>query len=137
MPRAPRPHIRDQHSAASSREIACTRRVTQAILSAPALAGTIACVTGSEPLLFQVVHVEPVMYHSVTRNILLDVILHELLEFQRQIAQMQIALLIVPGNDLGARTFFGVLADPRRALVIGRASGDERPEVVIDNLGKL
>src|SRR5438132_8616628 len=124
MPRAPRPHIRDQHSAASSREIACTRRVTQAILSASARAGTIACVTGSEPLLFQVVHIEPVMYHSVTRNILLDVILHELLEFERQIAQMQIAFLIVPGNDLSAWAFPGVFADPRCDLIVGCASSD-------------
>ncbi len=37
----------------------------------------------SEPFFFQIVHVEPVMHHSVTRNELLDVVFHVLLEFQR------------------------------------------------------
>ena len=37
----------------------------------------------SEPFLFQIVHVEPMVHDPVTRNELLDVILHVLLEFQR------------------------------------------------------
>ena len=60
----------------------------------------------SEPFFFQIVNVEPVMHHPVTRNELLDVILHELLEFQRQIAQAQVAFFIVPSNDLSARERF-------------------------------
>ena len=42
----------------------------------------------SDPFFLQVVHVEPVMHHAIARNELLDVILHVLLEFQRQIAQV-------------------------------------------------
>src|SRR5256886_8023235 len=38
----------------------------------------------SDPFFFQVVHVEPVMHHPVTRNELLNIILHVLLEFQGQ-----------------------------------------------------
>jgi len=42
----------------------------------------IVCGTRSDPFFFQVVHVEPVMHHPVTRNELLNIILHVLLEFQ-------------------------------------------------------
>ena len=82
--------------------------------------------TFSDPLFFQVVDVEPVMHHSVTGDVLLDIILHVLLEFQRQIAQAQVAFLIVPGNDLGTRKLFGVFTDPRSNLFVGGAGGDER-----------
>ena len=42
----------------------------------------------SEPFFFQVVHVEPMMHYPVARDELPDVILHELLEVQWQIAQV-------------------------------------------------
>src|SRR5437899_2805934 len=71
------------------------------------------------------------------RNELLDVILHILLEFQRQIAQVQVAFLVVPGNNLGTGTVFSVFTDPRSNLVVGRSGGDKGPEIVIINLCKF
>src|SRR5947207_3620561 len=91
----------------------------------------------SNAFLFQFVNVEPVMHYPVTRNELLNVILHVLLEFQGQVAQMQVAFLVVPGNDFGARTLFSVLADPLGNLIIGCASGDERAKIIIIDLGKF
>jgi hypothetical protein len=78
-----------------------------------------------------------VVHHPVPWNELLDVILHVLLEFQRQIAQMQVAFFIVPRNDLGARTLFGVFADLGLDLVVGGAAGDERSEFVVIDLSKF
>jgi hypothetical protein len=91
----------------------------------------------SDPFFFQVVHVEPVMHHPVARDELRDVILHVFLEFQRQIAQVQVPFAIVPGDDLGARTFLRVLANPSRNFVIGCASRNERPKIIIIDLGKF
>src|SRR5437773_11973190 len=48
----------------------------------------------SEPFFFDVVYVEPVVHHPVTRNEFLDVIFHVLLKFQRQIAQVQVSFFI-------------------------------------------
>src|SRR6266480_7530877 len=79
----------------------------------------------SDPFFFQVVHVEPVMHHPVTRNELLNIILHVLLEFQRQVAQMEVKLFVVPLNDLGTRALFSMLANPRDKLVIGCAGSNE------------
>ena len=58
------------------------------------------------PFFFQVVNVKPVVNHPVTWNELLDVVFHVLLEFQGQIAQVQVAFFIVPSDNLTARTFF-------------------------------
>src|SRR5882724_13482271 len=91
----------------------------------------------SKPFFFNVIHVEPVVDHPVTWNELLDVIFHVLLEFQGQIAQMQVAFFIVPSDNPSARTFFCMFANPRRDLIIGRAGGDERSEVVVVDLSKL
>src|SRR6266513_6295735 len=99
---------------------------TKASVSSPAIL--------SEPFFFDVVNVEPVVHHPVTRNELLDVILHVLLKLQRQIAQVQIAFFVIPGDDLGAWTFFGAFANPCRNLIVGCAGGDERPEVVVVDL---
>src|SRR5947208_6898260 len=101
---------------------------TKASVSPPAIL--------SEPFFFQVVHVEPVVNHPVTWNELLNVIFHVLLEFQRQIAQVQVAFFIVPGDNLTARTFFCMFANPRSNLIIGRAGGNERSEVVVIDLSK-
>src|SRR5213593_3517098 len=59
------------------------------------------------------------------------------LEFQRQIAQVQVAFLVVPGNNLGTGTVFSVFTDPRSNLVVGRSGGDKGPEIVIINLCKF
>jgi hypothetical protein len=91
----------------------------------------------SEPFFFQVVDVEPVMHDPVARDELLDVILHVLLEFQRQITQMQIALLIVYAIISGPWAFLGVFADPILDLVVCCAGGDARPELVVINLLKF
>ena len=63
------------------RQTACSRRM---------VAGT----SASDPFFFQVVHVEPVMHHSVTRNELLNIIFHILLELQRQVAQMEVSFVV-------------------------------------------
>src|SRR5438034_8017458 len=102
---------------------------TKASVSSPAIL--------SEPFFFDVVHVEPVVHHPVTRNEFLDVIFHVLLKFQRQIAQVQVSFFIVPGDDLGARTLLCMFTNPRNNLIIGRAVGDERSEVVVIDLSKL
>jgi len=41
----------------------------------------------SDSLLFQIVHVEPVIHDAVTRDVSMDVVFHEFLELVRQIAQ--------------------------------------------------
>src|SRR5438552_4531404 len=91
----------------------------------------------SKPFFFNVVDVEPVVDHPVTRNELLDVIFHVLLEFQGQIAQVQVAFFIVPSDNLRARTLLCMFTNPRNNLIIGRAGGDERSEVVVIDLSKL
>ena len=91
----------------------------------------------SDPFFFQVVHVEPVMHHPVTRNELLNIILHVLLELQGQVAQMQVAFFVVPGNDFGTRTLFSMVVDPLDNLFVGCAGGNERPKIIITNLGKF
>ncbi len=85
----------------------------------------------SDPFFFQVVHVEPVMHHSVTRNEFLNIILHVLLEFQGQVAQMQVAFLVVPGNNFGTRTLFRMIADPFGDFTVGCTGGNERPKIII------
>ncbi len=45
------------------------------------------CSAFSDSLLFEIVHVEPVIDDAITRHVALDVIFHELLELGRQIAQ--------------------------------------------------
>jgi hypothetical protein len=90
-----------------------------------------------KPLFFQVVDVKPVIDHAIARHKVADVILHVLLEFQRQLAQAQVAFFVVPGNDLRTRTFSGVLANPRGDLIVGCARGDERLECVVVNFGEL
>src|SRR6266496_1221807 len=90
---------------------------TKASVSSPAIL--------SEPFFFDVVHVEPVVHHPVTRNELLDVIFHVLLKFQRQIAQVQVAFFIVPSDNLRARTLLCMFTNPRNNLIISRAGGDE------------
>src|SRR5947208_11021598 len=102
---------------------------TKASVSPPAIL--------SEPFFFDVVHVEPVVNHPVTWNELLDVIFHVLLEFQRQITQVQIAFLIVPSDDLTARTLLCMFAYPSSNLIVRRTGGDERPEIVIIDLGEF
>ena len=77
------------------------------------------------------------MHHPVPRDELLDVILHKLLEFQGQIAEVQIAFFIIPGNDLCAWAFLRVFADPCGDLTVDRAGGDKRSELVVINLSEL
>ena len=91
----------------------------------------------SDPLLLQIVHVEPVIHDAVTRDVSLDVILHVFLEFVRQIAQAQVAFLVVPGNDLGARTFLRIFLNPRSDLIVGCTAGNQRTKVAVINLGKI
>src|SRR5207244_5851925 len=77
------------------------------------------------------------MHHSVTRNELLNIIFHVLLEFQRKIAQMEVTFFVIPRNDLGTWTLLGVLADPAGNLIISSASSNQRPKVIIINFGKF
>jgi len=79
----------------------------------------------SKPFFLQVVNIEPVVHDAIARDELLDVILHVLLEFQRQIAQVQIAFLIIPGDDFCAWAFLSVLANPRRNLIVSCPGGNE------------
>ena len=83
----------------------------------------------SDPLFFQIVHVKPVIHDAVTRDVSLNVILHVFLELGRQIAQTQVTFLVVPGNDLGTRTFLRIFLNPLRDLVVGCAGGDQRTEI--------
>ena len=69
--------------------------------------------TRSDPLFFQVVHVEPVMHHSVTRNELLNMILHILLELQRKIAQMESRFLSIWFSFFAVRRFTCLLSPGR------------------------
>src|SRR5437870_13880870 len=91
----------------------------------------------SEPFLFQVVHVEPVVHHPVTRKELLDVILHVFLEFQGQIAQVQVGLFVIPGNELGARLLLSMSADSRSYLIVSRAVRDTPTQSVLSNFSKV
>jgi hypothetical protein len=50
---------------------------------------------------------------------------------------MQVAFLVVPGNDFGARTLFSAFIYPRGNLVVSSAGGNKRSEVVIINLAKF
>src|ERR1041385_7647959 len=84
-----------------------------------------------EAFLLQVVDVEPVVNDPVARDELGDVVLDVFLSFSGQIAQAQVALLVVPLDDFDPRTFLGVLSDPGRDLAIGCAGGDERLEGII------
>jgi len=58
-----------------------------------------------------------------------DVIFHVFLELVRQIAQAQIAFLIVPGNDLSARTFLRMFLNPLRDLVVVCTAGNQGTEI--------
>jgi hypothetical protein len=68
----------------------------------------------SDSFFFQVVHVEPVMHHSVTRNELLNIIFHVLLELQRQVTQMEVPLFVIPRNDFRPRTLLSVFTESTR-----------------------
>src|SRR5437764_891774 len=57
--------------------------------------------------------------------------------FQGQVAQMQVAFLVVPGNNFGTRTLFSMVADPRGDLIVGCTGRNERPEIIIIDLGKF
>ena len=91
----------------------------------------------SDPLLFQIVHVEPVIHDAVTRDISMDVILHVFLKLVRQITQTQVAFLVVPGNDLGTRTLLRIFLNPLRDLVVSCTAGDQRTKIAVINLGKI
>ena len=77
------------------------------------------------------------IYHAIARDVLLDVVLHVLLQFGGQVAQAQVTFPVVPDDDVGTGTFLGVLADPDGDLVISRAGGDKRPVRIVVNLGEL
>src|SRR5438874_2522087 len=49
------------------------------------------------------------MHHPVTRNELLNIIFHVLLELQRQVAQMEVTFFVVPRNNLRTRPLFSML----------------------------
>src|SRR5688572_24983099 len=85
-------------------------------------------VAWSEALLFQVVHIEPVVNDAVARQVLRDVVLHVFLELGRQVAQAHVPLLVVPGDDFRAGTFLRVPANPFGNLVVRRAGGHEGAE---------
>jgi len=90
----------------------------------------------SNPLFFEIVHVEPVIDDAVTWDVSLDIIFHVFLELRRQIAQPQVAFLIVPGNDLGARPFLRIFLNPVSDLVVCCAAGDQRAKIAVINLRK-
>src|SRR5512132_3812894 len=50
---------------------------------------------------------------------------------------MQVAFFVVPGNDFGTRTLFSMVPDPLGNLFVGSAGGNERPKIIIINLGKF
>src|SRR5574341_813976 len=98
------------------------------------------CKVGSislKTLLFPVIHVEPAVHDTVARDAGRDVVLHVFLQFRRQIAQAQVAFLIVPDDDVGARAFLGVLADPRGDLIVSRTRGHKQPERTVVDLGEF
>ena len=74
---------------------------------------------------------------AVARQELWDVVLHVFLNLRRQIAQAQVALLVVPGDDFRAGTFLRVLANPSGNLVVRRAGGHEGAEGVVVNAGEF
>jgi len=65
-----------------------------------------------------------------------DVIFHVFLNFGREVAQAQIALLVVPGNDFRAAAF-GMFDDPGLDFLIGGAGGDEGFEGIVVEAGEL
>ena len=65
------------------------------------------------------------VHHPVAWKVLLDVILHVFLQLERQIAQVQVALFVVPGDDLRPRAFFRMFADPVCNFRVSRAGGDK------------
>jgi hypothetical protein len=77
------------------------------------------------------------MHHSVTRNELLNIILHVLLEVHREITQVYVAFFVVPCNDFCRRALFSMIADPRCNPIVDCACGDKRPKVVIVDLCKF
>jgi hypothetical protein len=68
-----------------------------------------------------------VVHHAITRDVFLDVVLHVFLQLWGQIAQAQVAFLIVPDDNVGSGALLGMLSNPRGDLVVGRAGGDKRP----------
>src|SRR5262245_21397154 len=91
----------------------------------------------SETFFLQVVHVKPVVHDTIARDVFLNVVLHEFLRLQRQVAGAQSTLLVVPGADSSGRPCCSVFANPRSTLVTGGPRGDKRPERVVVDLGKL
>src|SRR5579884_1989899 len=88
-------------------------------------------------LFFQIEHVEPVIDHAMSRHVLFNVILHVLLEFQRQFTQPQVAFSVVPGDNFRSRTLFGVLFNPCRDLLVCCARSDECAKIIVIDLGEL
>jgi len=77
------------------------------------------------------------IHDAVTRDILMDVILHVFLKLRRQITETQVAFLVIPGNDLSARPFLGIFLNPFGDLVVGRTGGDDRTKIAVINFGKI
>src|SRR6188472_3257914 len=77
------------------------------------------------------------IHDAVTRDILMDVILHVFLKLRRQITETQVAFLVIPGNDLSARPFLGIFLNPFGDLVVGRTVGDDRTKIAVINFGKI
>src|SRR5215470_1602357 len=106
-------HVRDQYQIAIREVVVWLDKRIMATLPWPVIIARGSCKTArravttgfSDPLFFEIVHVEPMIHDPITRNISLDVIFHEFLELVGKIAQAQVAFLVVPGNDLGTRTF--------------------------------
>src|SRR5277367_1550784 len=75
----------------------------------------------SQAFFFQIEYIEPMIDHPVAWDELCNIILHILLGCRWQVAQTQVALVIIPNDDISAGSFFGVLANPCGHLVVRRA----------------
>lgn len=91
----------------------------------------------SDSLLFKIVHVEPVINDPVTRNVSLYIIFHVFLELLRQIAQPQVAFLIVSGNNFGTRAFLRIFLNPLSDLIVCCTAGDQRAKIVAIDFRKI
>jgi hypothetical protein len=74
---------------------------------------------------------------TVTREVSVEVIFHLFVELRRQIAQAQVAFLVVPDNDFYPRAFFGIFAYPLRDLFVGRSGRNERSELGVVDPGEV
>ena len=77
------------------------------------------------------------IHDAVTRDVAIYVILHVFLKLMRQITQTQVAFLVVPGNDLCARTLLRMFLNPLRDLFVSRTAGYQRTEIAVINFSKF